>query len=75
MASSSEVAGLNQLNTPPLPFQACRRTYDGHEKCESPSLEPVFGLSVLGYCRNMAMQHGGFCLRGPAPYVDIKGSF
>lgn len=30
----------------------------------------VFGLSVLGYRRNMAVRHR----RGPAPSVDIKGS-
>ncbi len=40
-----------------------------------PSLEPVFGLSILGYCRNIAAQHGGLHERGPAPYVDMKGSF
>ena len=78
LVSSGEVADCNQMNTPPLilPFQACRRTYGSsktHKKGERPSLEPVFGLSVLGYCRNMAVQHGGLCRRGPAPYVDIKG--
>lgn len=30
------------------------------------SLEPAFGLYILGYSR-----HGGLCERGPAPYVDI----
>ncbi len=33
------------------------RTCGGHETCEKPerlSLEPVFDLSILGYCRNMA---------------------
>ncbi len=38
------------------------------KKRERPSLEPAFGLSVLGYCRNTAVQHG----RGPAPCVDMK---
>ena len=76
MASSGEVADCIQLNTPPLPLpsQACRRTYSGHEtheKHERPSLEPVFGLSILGYCRNMAVQHGGLHGGGPAPSVDI----
>ena len=33
---------------------ACRRIYDGKRH----SLEPVFGLSFLGYCRNMVVQHG-----------------
>ena len=31
-------------------------------------LEPSH-LSVLGYCRNMAVQHGDLHGRGPAPYV------
>ena len=30
-------------------------------------------LFILGYCRTMAMQHGGLNVRGPAPHVDIKG--
>ncbi len=33
------------------------------------SLEPVFGLSILGYCRNMVVHHG----RGPISSVAIKG--
>ena len=36
------------------------------------SLQSVFGLSLLGYSRNMAVQHGG---KGPAPSVDVRGSF
>ena len=28
-------------------------------KNERSSLEPAFGLSILGYCINMAVQHGG----------------
>lgn len=32
-------------------------------------------MSVLGYCRNMAVQHGGHSERWPAPPVDVKGSF
>ncbi len=45
-----------------LPFQAWRRNYNGYNTCEqhkSPSLEPLFGLSTLGYCRKMVVQHGG----------------
>ena len=45
-----------EMNTP-LPFQACRRMYDGRKtgkKHEKPSLEPVFGLYVWSYCGNMA---------------------
>ncbi len=45
------------------------------QKRERQSLEPVFGLSVLGYCRNMAVQYGGLRGRGPAPHVAMKGSF
>ncbi len=60
----------NRIPLPsPHPLQACRRTYGGchfNVKCERPSLEPVFGLSVLGYCRNM------LCGRGPAPYADYE---
>ena len=33
--------------------QVCRRTTVAVAKCECPSLETEFGLSVLGYCRNM----------------------
>lgn len=43
------------------------------EKCKKPYVEPVFSLSVLVYCKNMAVQHGGPCVRGPTPSVDIKG--
>ena len=41
--------------------------------CQRASLEPMIGLSILGYCRNIAVHHGGLC-RGAAPSVDIKGS-
>jgi len=44
------------------------------KQTERPSLEPVFGLSILSYSDNMAVQHGGLHGRGPATYVDIKGS-
>ncbi len=33
---------------------------------KSPSLEPMFGLSILGYGRNMAVQHE----RGLAPPIE-----
>lgn len=29
------------------------------KKAKDPSLQPVSGLSVLGSCKNMAVQHGG----------------
>lgn len=32
-------------------------------------------VSVLGYRRNMAVQHRRLCGRGPASSADIKGSF
>ena len=35
-------------------------------------LESACNLSVLGYCRIMAMQYGGLCERGLAPPVDIS---
>ena len=35
----------------------------------------VFGLSVLGYGRNMALQHGGLRERGPVPSVGINFLF
>ncbi len=34
-----------------------------------------FGLSTLNYCRNMAVQHGGLCGRGPTPSIDIQELF
>lgn len=37
--------------------------------------EPVFGLTVLGYCRNMSVQHGGLHGRGPAPSGTNTFSF
>ena len=55
VASSSEVADCNQLNNP----LATLPIYGGHEKH---FLGLVLGLSVLGYRRNMALQHGGLLL-------------
>ena len=57
-----------------LPLQA----YGGcetHAKCESAHLKPAFGFSILHYCRNMKVQHGDLCKRGPAPSIDKKSSF
>lgn len=34
----------------------------------------VFGLSTLGHCRNIAVQHGEIC-GWHAPFVDIKAYF
>ena len=61
MASSGEFADCNQLNT-------AHATFPFSDKHESPSLEPVLGLSILSYCTNMVVQHGR-----PVPFVDIKG--
>ena len=47
MGFSGEVADCQPTEHPSLTLP-----YSGHLK--SPSLEPVFGLSVLGYYRNMA---------------------
>ena len=63
------------MNTPPLtfPFQVCIEE-PIREPFVKNSLEQVFGWSFLGYCRNMAVQHDGLHRRGPATYVDVKGS-
>ena len=42
-------------------------SYGGCETHEWPSLEPMFGLSILGYYRNMVVEVHG---RGPAPSID-----
>ncbi len=39
------------------------------------SLQPVFGLSISGYCRNMAVQHGDPKMKRTASSVNVKGSF
>ncbi len=47
----------------------------GHETWKSQkrsSLKPVFQLSVLCNCRDMAVQHGGHCKREAALSADIK---
>ena len=60
------------------PLKACRRNYGGqetfinHEKSYS---EPVFGLSILGDCGNMAVQHGQHSVEENLHLsVDMKGS-
>lgn len=58
VASSAEVADSNQQNT--------------LLKCDTTSLQSVFGLSLLGYGRNKAVQHAG---KGPASSADVRGSF
>lgn len=37
------------------------------------SLESVFGLSLLRYCRNMVLQKGGLCGRETSLSADIEG--
>ena len=78
MASSGDAADCNQLNTTPTPIISVQdniQWHKNHEKHEKSSLEPLIGLSVQGYCRNMAVQHGGVRGGGPAPYVGTEGSF
>lgn len=48
MASSHAVIDCNQLNIALTSVNVL--------KLKRPSLQPVFGLSVLGFCRNMAVQ-------------------
>ena len=62
VARSSEVANGNQLNLP-LPSVLEKLHW---------LLSLVFSLSFLGFCRNMAVQHGRHHRSGPAPSVDIK---
>ena len=58
------MASSGEQTTPrlTLPFQGCRRTRGGLQamlKYLRPSLEPVFGLSILGYCINGLVQQSG----------------
>ena len=53
VASSNGVADCSQLKTP------------HHPATNVKNIQPVFGLAVLGNCRNVAVQHGGLCERGP----------
>lgn len=65
VASCGEVVDCDQLNTPhpALP-------YSGHKRrCR----ESVFGC--LFCCRNVVVQQGGLCGRGPTLSADIKSSF
>lgn len=53
--------------------------YDSKHAGESdvkdcPTTESQFGLSLLGYYRNVVLQHDRPCGRGPAPSVDIKAN-
>lgn len=38
---------------------------------KKPFLEPVFGLSVLGHCRNMVVQHGDQNMKLKHTYIYI----
>ena len=77
MASSGEVAETQPAEYPsphkrvwvPTMVVKC------HNNAKSPIPSHYFGLSILCYCGNMAVQHGGLHTRGPAPYVNMKGSF
>ena len=71
VTSSDEVAELQPTENPSLikhvaePMVAIKC----HMNAKGSLQRQCFGLSVLGYCRNMAAQHGGLRGRGPAPYV------
>ena len=71
VASSSVVADGKQLNTALPLLSHCI----GEPMVARKKHDTVFGGSVLGYCKNMAVQHGGLHERGPTAYVEIKGSF
>lgn len=49
------------------------KTYFVLEKYKK--LSPVFGLSVLGFSRNVAVQHGRLHEREPAPSLYKKSYF
>lgn len=61
------------LNIPPLmlSFKA-RRSLMRSQNCP---ISNQRALSFLGSCRNMAVQHGQFCGRGPTASVDINCFF
>lgn len=50
-------------------YPSRRRTSSKKEKnkCWRLALEPEFGLSILGYCRNKVAWHVWLCRKGPAP--------
>lgn len=48
---------------------------DKAKKCKTAYLEPVFGLSIPGYCTYMVVQHGRLSGGWPAASVDMKSSF
>ncbi len=61
VTSSGEVADCAQMKSvpPTFPFQACKRTYSGHETHEN--VQVLFTATVwfvlLGYCRNIVAQY------------------
>ena len=44
-------------------------------KLETPSAEPVLDLSILGFCGNMAGQHGGLRRKGPVKLKKKEKKF
>ena len=72
LVSSSGIADFNQPAC-----KVCRRNYGGHgvklAKNTKKKLEKL-SLSILGYCRNMVLQHGRPHEKGPAVYVDKNSS-
>lgn len=67
VTSSGDSANCNQLNTPVISPSLSVKVIK--------SLEAVFGLFILSFCRNTALRHGRFCGRGSAPSVRVKVSF
>lgn len=41
------------------------------KKSKGPYLKSVFGLSALGYGKNMAFQHGRLHVRAPARFKSL----
>lgn len=68
MAPTCVAADCNQVNTPRLTL-----SYSCSLKCERPSIGS--DLLVLGYDRNVMVEHGGLHRRGSTPSESIKGSF
>ncbi len=74
---SSKSADCDRLNIPQLSFsvQACRKYYVTRKQNKRPYLEPVFGLSILGCCRNIMVQHDRLSGRELAASVDVTAQF
>ena len=66
-------AYCNKMKLPPLPSVEETPTVAVKlKKSKDPLQSYGFALSVLGYCRNMEVQHGGLGGRGPAPAPFVR---